>query len=78
MFHIQGEHWSEWNAALREMLITAQLKDGPLNGSWSPERPSKSKWGAAGGRHYLTCLNILMLEVYYRHLPLYIELDSEK
>jgi hypothetical protein len=78
MFHMQGEYWEEWNAALREPLIDAQLKDGPLSGSWSPERPTRSKWGAAGGRHYLTCLNILMLEVYYRHLPLYIELNHSK
>jgi hypothetical protein len=32
---------------------------------------------ATRGRHYLTCLNLLMLEVYYRHLPLYIELNID-
>ncbi|NQV26940.1 MAG: hypothetical protein HQ518_21530, partial [Rhodopirellula sp.] len=75
MFHMQGEHWSEWNAKIRDLLVDTQEKGAGLAGSWAPESPSKSKWGDAGGRHYLTCLNLLMLEVYYRHLPLYIELD---
>jgi hypothetical protein len=75
MFHMQGEYWSDWNAKLRDLLITGQLKDGHSAGSWNPSQPATEKWGEAGGRHYLTCLNLLMLEVYYRHLPLYIELD---
>ena len=61
---------------LRDTLVSTQLKDGDPNGSWSPDRPTPEKWGAAGGRHYVTCMNLLMLEVYYRHLPLYIELGK--
>ena len=76
MFHMQGAHWDEWNTRLRDTLISTQLKDGDPNGSWSPDRPTPEKWGAAGGRHYVTCMNLLMLEVYYRHLPLYIELGK--
>ncbi len=76
MFHMQGAHWDEWNTRLRDTLVSTQLKDGDPNGSWSPDRPTPEKWGAAGGRHYVTCMNLLMLEVYYRHLPLYIELGK--
>lgn len=76
MFHLQGDHWADWNARLRDTLVTTQLKDGPSSGSWNPDRPTSEKWAAAGGRHYLTCLNLLMLEVYYRHLPLYVELGK--
>ncbi len=76
MFHMQGDYWSDWNARLRDTLVSTQLKDGGPSGSWSPDRPTPEKWAAAGGRHYLTCLNLLMLEVYYRHLPLYIELGK--
>ncbi len=76
MFHMQGEYWDEWNAGLRDMLVNGQLKDGGSSGSWNSDRPTPEKWGAAGGRHYVTCLNLLMLEVYYRHLPLYIELGK--
>ena len=73
MFHMQGEHWAEWNASLRDMLIRMQSKEVATEGSWAPDN---AKWGKSGGRHYTTCLNLLMLEVYYRHLPLYIELDK--
>ncbi|MEZ6125144.1 MAG: hypothetical protein R3C49_18510 [Planctomycetaceae bacterium] len=76
MFHMQGPDWTEWNAALRDMLVDDQEKAGAVRGSWSPQVPTKDKWGNSGGRHYVTCLNLLMLEVYYRHLPLYIELQE--
>ena len=74
MFHLQGDHWNEWNASLRDMLVDSQEKGGHTRGSWDPRSPTKDTWGQSGGRHYVTCLNLLMLEVYYRHLPLYIEL----
>lgn len=77
MFHMQGDHWAAWNAKIRDLLVDTQEKRTGLAGSWSPVSPTKSKWGEAGGRHYLTCLNLLMLEVYYRHLPLYIEVKVE-
>ena len=77
MFHMQGDYWSEWNAKIRDLLVDTQDKSVGLSGSWSPVSPTKSKWGEAGGRHYLTCLNLLMLEVYYRHLPLYIDVKVE-
>ena len=76
MFHMQGEHWSAWNNSLRDSLVETQSKDGTGSGSWDPARPTPEKWSSAGGRHYVTCLNLLMLEVYYRHLPLYLELEK--
>ena len=76
MFHMQGPYWDEWNGRLRDLLINTQLKDGGPGGSWNPDRPTQAKWGKAGGRLYLTCLNLLMLEVYYRHLPLYLQLEK--
>ena len=71
MFHLQGEHWQNWNASIRPLLESTQVQQGPSAGSWDPDG---AKRGHAGGRHYVTCLNLLMLEVYYRHLPLYINL----
>ena len=76
MFHMQGDHWDSWNGALRDMLVASQDKGGPERGSWDPAGPTKDTWGQSGGRHYVTCLNLLMLEVYYRHLPLYLELKQ--
>ena len=77
MFHMQGDYWKAWNENLRDRLIFAQSKDGPTRGSWSIREPTTDKWGGSGGRHYMTCLNLLMLEVYYRHLPLYVELADQ-
>ncbi|MEQ9412045.1 MAG: hypothetical protein RIK87_30315 [Fuerstiella sp.] len=74
MFHMQGSDWDAWNAGLRDLLVDTQQKGGPARGSWDPDAPTKDTWGRSGGRHYVTCLNLLMLEVYYRHLPLYIDL----
>jgi hypothetical protein len=67
MYHLQGEPWKQWNSALRDLLVGTQLKDGHLAGTWDP----KDSWEHSGGRIYATSLRLLMLEVYYRHLPLY-------
>jgi hypothetical protein len=53
---------------MREALPKAQTQTGKEAGSWSP---SNDRWGAHGGRLYVTCLTIYNLEVYYRHLPIY-------
>ncbi len=74
LFQMQGEHWAAWNDRLRPMLEDSQAKEGVLAGSWDARLPVADRWAHAGGRHYVTTLNLLMLEVYYRHLPLYREL----
>jgi len=76
MFQMQGAHWKDWNDALRTLLVGSQLQAGPLSGSWDPGGPIVAdRWGAAGGRIYVTAMHLLMLEVYYRHLPLYQTLE---
>lgn len=73
MHHMEGEAWDRWNAALRDQIVSNQAKNGKLSGSWHPSKPlgDDHEYGEAGGRLYVTCLSILTLEVYYRHLPLY-------
>jgi len=66
--HMDGDDWNRWNAVMRQAVPNAQVKTGNDKGSWSP---SGDRWGAHGGRLYVTCLSIYMLEVYYRHLPIY-------
>jgi hypothetical protein len=68
MFHFGGEAWRQWNAKLLAILLPAQETAGPHKGSWSSTGDAH---GAAGGRLMVTSLNLLTLEVYYRHLPLY-------
>jgi hypothetical protein len=62
-----GDHWERWNAALRDLLINHQRRDGHEAGSWDP---TGDPWGREGGRVYTTALATLCLEVYYRFLPL--------
>ncbi|MEN6493763.1 MAG: squalene--hopene cyclase [Thermoguttaceae bacterium] len=69
--HMEGEYWKKWNGVMRQVLPEQQVKSGREAGSWDPLRPTRDEWEAHGGRLYVTCLSIYMLEVYYRHLPLY-------
>jgi hypothetical protein len=55
------------------MLIQSQEKNGAMAGSWDARLPVPDRWGPHCGRLYVTTLNLLSLEVYYRHLPLYVE-----
>ena len=71
MFHMRGEYWDRWQDQLHPLLVTSQEQEGPLAGSWDPDRPLTDRWAPYGGRLYVTTLNLLSLEVYYRHLPIY-------
>jgi hypothetical protein len=66
--HMEGQHWQKWNNVMRELLPRRQEKQGRERGSWNPEG---FKWSSEGGRLFITCLSTYMLEVYYRHLPIY-------
>ena len=71
MFHMGGERWKAWYGSLYPMLVRTQKKDGEYVGSWEPNGRIPDAWGRFGGRLYVTTLNLLSLEVYYRHLPIY-------
>ncbi len=71
MFHLGGEPWEQWNGQLQRLLLDSQIPSGALAGSWEPRGPIPDRWAAFGGRLYVTTLNLLSLEVYYRHLPIY-------
>ena len=68
MHHMGGNYWKHWNEVMRQVIPETQTKTGAEAGSWDP---SGDKYGGQGGRLYVTCLRTYMLEVYYRHLPLY-------
>jgi hypothetical protein len=71
LFHMGGERWQQWNNRLHPLLIQSQLREGELAGSWDAAGPIPDRWGSFAGRLYVTTLNLLSLEVYYRHLPIY-------
>lgn len=67
LYHLQGEPWETWNKPLKELLLDTQDKEGHTSGTWAP----KDQWEQRGGRIYATSIKLLMLEIDYRHLPLY-------
>jgi hypothetical protein len=75
MHHYGGQSWKTWNDRMRELLISSQETRGKYPGSWDPR---EFEWGPRGGRIYTTSLAVCTLEVYYRHLPIFkqIELDD--
>jgi hypothetical protein len=68
MFQIGGRYWKNWNYYMRDLLIRTQRADGHSRGSWMFEGDHSNK---VGGRLYSTCMGCLILEVYYRYLPVY-------
>jgi hypothetical protein len=71
MFHMGGRYWNAWNQRLHPLLVSSQIRDEPLSGSWDPLRPVPDRWAPFAGRLYVTTMNLLSLEVTYRYLPLY-------
>ncbi len=61
MMNRGGTQWKKYNAIFRDQLLKNQNPDG----SW----PEPGHKGHGDNMHYRTCLNTLMLEVYYRFLP---------
>lgn len=76
LHHIGGKVWNNWNYEMREKLIAAQCMDGHERGSWFPETPDGHC--QSGGRLYATALNCLVLEVYYRHMPLNQKMEASE
>ncbi len=75
LHHMEGKYWEEWNNVMRQELPSKQVRSGREAGSWDPDGEHPDRWAntqrGEGGRLYVTCLSIYMLEVYYRHLPIY-------
>ena len=63
-----GKDWDQWNQAMRVKVPMYQVQAQEEKGSWNPV---SDRYGQNAGRLYTTCLSIYMLEVYYRHLPIY-------
>lgn len=69
MRHQEGEEWKKWNGVMRDQLVNSQAKGGHEEGSWFM---GGGDHGAdRGGRLYCTSMATMILEVYYRHMPIY-------
>jgi hypothetical protein len=71
--HVGGIEWDRWNFQMRDILIRTQQTEGRNAGSWPPRGPHDS----TGGLIYTTSLSACTLEVYYRHLPIFRQIDLE-
>jgi hypothetical protein len=74
--HWEGDPWKKWNAVMRDQLIGAQAKKGHEQGSWYIG--GKGHADERGGRLYHTAMCTMVLEVYYRHMPIYRKQSTEE
>jgi hypothetical protein len=63
-----NEKWDKWNKEMRDWLVASQDLNGHQKGSWTMKGDHGSD---AGGRIYCTSMATMILEVYYRHMPIY-------
>ena len=75
MRHMEGDLWKKWNAKMRDQLVDSQAQNGHEEGSWLVKGDHHGK---RGGRLYCTAMAAMVLEVYYRHLPIYRKQSTEE
>ena len=71
--HHGGEEWDVFNNELREWLVESQSTAKGSKGSWHFSDSQRHRGPIEGGRLASTCFATMILEVYYRHMPLYAE-----
>jgi hypothetical protein len=74
--HHEGEVWKRWNDRMHDWLVNSQEKEGVKEGSWYMKGGDHGT--DRGGRLYCTSMATMMLEVYYRHLPIYRKQAAEE
>ncbi len=67
LHHYGGPHWDRWNVKMRDYLVQSQSQRGHQAGSWY----FGDAYDKKAGRLYTTAMSCMILEVYYRHMPLY-------
>jgi len=66
--HYEGDLWKNWNNEMRDQLVNSQATQGHEEGSWYVDAGHQTE---RGGRLYVTSMATMILEVYYRHMPIY-------
>ena len=67
LFHWGGRAWEPWNHRMHAFLVSTQATAGHEAGSWHFGHSRND----VGGRLFNTAMGAMILEVYYRHMPLY-------
>ncbi|MFM8496276.1 MAG: prenyltransferase/squalene oxidase repeat-containing protein [Planctomycetia bacterium] len=66
----EGDMWLAWNSSIKDLLLRTQSTKDHEAGSWH-EGVNGGHGAEVAGRLYCTSLATMILEVYYRHLPIY-------
>lgn len=70
MHHMGGDLWTAWNGKMKPLLLSRQATIGDEAGSWF-DGFGTGHASEVGGRLYCSSMATMILEVYYRHLPMY-------
>lgn len=70
MHHAEGDAWVSWNSRMKPLLLATQSNDGHEAGSWF-DGVNGGHGPDVAGRLYCTSLATMILETYYRYLPIY-------
>lgn len=73
-----GPQWDAFNEELRDWLVSVQAQSGGEKGSWHFPDSISHRGPKEGGRLASTAFATMILEVYYRHMPLYAEAATEE
>ena len=75
--HYGGSEWDRFNQELRDWLVESQVQNGHAKGSWHFPDSRTHRGPKEGGRLASTAIATMILEVYYRHMPLYADSAAE-
>jgi hypothetical protein len=65
LFRLGPETWKRWLTAFRPAILERQIREGDRKGSWFDKDDVQAK---TGGRIAQTALDLMALQVYFRHL----------
>ncbi|MEO1998715.1 MAG: prenyltransferase/squalene oxidase repeat-containing protein [Planctomycetaceae bacterium] len=78
LHNMADSRWTEWYGQVQDLIVKHQVHSGgrgenDVRGSWHPRQPigSPHEYAEKAGRLYLTSLCLLILEMPFRHLPIY-------
>jgi len=75
--HYGGPDWDKFNVELRDWLVATQGTEAGATGSWHFGDSRSHRGPLEGGRLASTSFATMILEVYYRHMPLYANSAAE-
>jgi hypothetical protein len=76
--HYGGAEWDKFNVELRDWLVETQAKRAGEKGSWHFPDSQSHRGPKEGGRLASTAFATMILEVYYRHMPLYADAAADE